>query len=405
MIGSMTGDHRRQLGALTLVATLAACRGAATPPTPVDDARGSARAAGSIAHPSAPAPPPPSRSPSPLFQPAAPPQPPPPPPRTTAVAIDEPRIALPRQESFKLLETGKGRKATLRYAFAAGTIASTVEARLSSRHLEGADFTAPTALPAMRDGFAITIEPDRPGKLALRALAGEAAEKTAQADAYLAPWRTLLQNRRITVTVDDRGGIATVAFDDDPTGARRARARDELIQRLLATIVPLPDEPVGTGASWRVVTILRQGPAYAKQTATYTLSSRSAAGWKLHVKLQRVGEEQRIADPSLPSGTTADLLALFRALEGDVEVDPRYPLIAGGSLAIESRLHVKLQPAGQAAIEHLFEDTGTVRFSRCRPAPAPASAAPSAPPDTSPSAPPARPASFAPCPDGFSRTR
>jgi hypothetical protein len=54
---------------------------------------------------------------------------------------------------------------------------------------------------------------------------------------------------------------------------------------------------------------------------------------------------------------------MFRALEGDVEVDPAHPLITGGSLTIESRLHAKLQAPGQSPVEQIFEDTGTVVFS------------------------------------------
>jgi len=171
------------------------------------------------------------------------------------------------------------------------------------------------------------------------------------------------------VAFDVRGGFSAIRFNDDPTNARSARAKDELAQRLLSLIVPVPVEPVGTGASWRVVTILRQGPAYAKQTATYTLTSRTAGAWKVHAQLQRVGEEQRISDPSLPPGTTADLLAMFRNVEGDIEIDPAQPLVTGGSLAIESRLHVKLQAPGQTAaqaLEQIFEDTGTVAFSHER---------------------------------------
>jgi hypothetical protein len=58
---------------------------------------------------------------------------------------------------------------------------------------------------------------------------------------------------------------------------------------------------------------------------------------------------------------------MFRNVEGDIGVDPARPLIAGGSLGIESRLHVKLQAPGQPAAqatEQIFEDTGRVAFSR-----------------------------------------
>ena len=311
----------------------------------------------------------------------------------SVVALDEPRLAVPHEESFRLLDAGRGDRSQLRYALAAGTAAYTARTNLTTRHLDDGQFTPPTALPPIRDGFAITTAADHPDHLALHALAGEAAQATADTAAYLAPWRTRLEGHDAAVAFDERGRISAIRFDDDPGGARSEPSRDELAQRLLAAIVPLPEEPVGAGASWRVVTILRQGPAYAKQTATYTLTSRTAAAWKLHVKLQRIGQEQHLADPSLPPGTSADLLALFRALEGDVAVDPAHPLITGGSLAVESRMHVRLQESGQPATEQMFEDTGSVAFALCQPAAQPAPA-PAAPREHEP---------LGPCPAGFSR--
>ena len=284
----------------------------------------------------------------------------------TTIVIAPPAIDLPRLESFQLLDAGTGPKAVLRYQRAPGASSFLAQTTLASRHLEHGAFTPQVKLPAIRDGFAITVAAGQPGRLALRALPGEAATASPEAEAYLASWRKQLQNRRMTATVDDRGQVATVSFNDDPSGTRSAQARDDLIQRLLSTIVPLPLEPVSPGARWRVVTILKQGPAFAKQTATYTLLAAGAV-WKVHVKLQRVAEEQRLEDPSLPAGTTADLIAMFRAFEGDVEVDPKQPMITRGTLAIESRLHVKLTTAGQAAAqEQLFEDTGSVVLSHER---------------------------------------
>lgn len=318
------------------------------------------------------------------------------------IVMEEPPIALPHQESFRLLDAGKGARSVLRYTLAAGDTAVIAHTALSSRHLDNGAFTAPAALPAIRDGFTVTIAGAPRGRLALRAVPGQAAAASREAEAYLAAGRAL-QDRAITLDVDDRGAIAAFHFDDDPDAAHSGSARDELAQRLLSLIVPVPVEPVGLGASWRVVTILRQGPTAAKQTATYTLTARTPRRWKLHLKLQRVAENQAIADPSLPRGAAAELLALFRQLEGDVEVDPRLPLVAAGGLAVESRVHARIQspPAGAgsqaavATVEQMFEDTGRVSFTRCRP---PAARAGSAAP-----APSEPPGTLADCPPGFLR--
>src|SRR5262249_32134447 len=107
---------------------------------------------------------------------------------SNAITLDEPAIELPRQESFKLIDAGRGSKALLRYALAPQTSSFHVETRMSSRQLAGGAFTQPVVQPATRDGFAITIAADQPGKLTLRALPGTSAARSAAADAYLALW-------------------------------------------------------------------------------------------------------------------------------------------------------------------------------------------------------------------------
>ena len=274
-----------------------------------------------------------------------------------------PSIALPKQESFVVKDTGKGAKAALRYAVAVGASEHRVETRLTSRQLDHGTIGAPIELPPIRDGFAITIA-NRDGPIAMRPLPAEIVGKPHPiAEQYVASWRTKLQSRRVDVTFDGRGAFSTIAFNDDPTNQRSAASKDELVQRLLGMTVPVPEVPVAIGATWVVTTVLRQGPVYIKQTATYTLTERTATKWKLRAKLLRVGEEQTVLDPALPPGGTADLIALFRLLEGDLEINPTRALVARGRLSVESRVHAKIRLPGEDVIEQFVEDTGSITFS------------------------------------------
>ncbi len=284
---------------------------------------------------------------------------------TETKRLEAPPIELPKQELFKLLDPGKGPRAVLRYQLAPATVNHTVETKLQSRHLDDkGGFSAPVDLPALRDGFAVTVAADLPGVLAVRALPGEiAGTPTPEAEAYQQTWRSLLQNRRATVTVDDRGQLGAIVFGDDPALARSMSAKDELAQRLLGMLVPLPLEPVAVGASWQVNTILRHARIYTKQTATYTLTGRTANLWKLHVKLMRIAEQQIVEDPAVPAGGTAELVAMFQLLEGDVEVEPSRSLVSKGSYTVESRVHARLQLPGSAPSEQVLEDTGSLGFS------------------------------------------
>lgn len=279
-------------------------------------------------------------------------------PEQQVLHLDEPKLDLPKQEAFKLVDPGTGAKAPLVYAFATTGTQIEIETKLSSRHLDNGTWSPKVDMPPIKDGFAIASET---GNLVLRGLPGSiTGTATKEAEQYLQFWKSLLQDRRASVAVDARGQFGKISFLDDPTNKRSEPSRNELANRLLVTIVPVPAEPIGTGASWKVVTVLRQNQVSVKQTATYTLIERTPEKWTIGIKVQRIGHEQTIPDPSLPKGATAELVAMLRDYTGTVEIDPRRAMIAKGALTIESRFHIKITTPGQPAIEHVVEDTGSV---------------------------------------------
>ncbi|NVB79598.1 MAG: hypothetical protein HOV81_14475 [Kofleriaceae bacterium] len=282
------------------------------------------------------------------------------------VHFEEPKIELPKQESFELLDPGTGDRAPLRYELTAASLTYPITTRLRSRQLANGTWGKPVDMPEISDGFTISVaEPGNvaePGKpLAMRALAGTVAKPSREAEAYLATWRTI-EKRVISVKLDARGQVGGVTFADDPDNKTSQRARDELYSRLLALAIPLPEEPVGTGAKWRVATVLRQHPAIVKQVATYTLVSRTGSKWKVAVEIQRHGEEQTVFDAALPKGAVATIVALLRKLDGTLELDATQPLPTG-KLAVTSTLHVRIALPNTKVSEQIFDDTGTIAFS------------------------------------------
>ena len=272
--------------------------------------------------------------------------------------FEPPAIELPAQAAFSLLDSGAPPRAALRYELAAGPASFHTETRLTSRQLANNTWSPKQTLPPIRTGLEIT--PAAP--LAVRGLPGSiVGAPTPEATRYLATWQTI-EDRRFTIGFDDRGQLGAIAGADGPDGATPGASTDELAQRLLATIVPLPEEPVGLGATWRVVTVLRQRPAIVKQTATYTLKARTATGWKIAIDIQRIGEPQLLLDPALPPDTSAELIALVRRFEGTLELARTRPL-PRGKLAFSSTLHVRLLHRTEGVAEQIFEDTGTVTLT------------------------------------------
>lgn len=274
--------------------------------------------------------------------------------------LPQPIVDLPKQQSFRLLDPGTGERALLRYAVSDGEITTRIEMTISSRRMDNGTWSELQTLPPIRTALAAAKA--GPGQLRARPLVGEiVGTATPEALAYLKGWQAS-ESRRLTIGFDDRGQLGPIAFADDPLGSRSREALDDLAQRLLTITVPVPEEPVGIGASWRVVTALNQRPVVVKQTATYTLLARTAEGWKVGVELQRVGEEQTITDPSVAKNAMVDLVALVRRYKGTFEVT-RDRALPTGTLEIESSMHLRMQPRTGPVVEQILEDRGTVVLS------------------------------------------
>jgi hypothetical protein len=275
----------------------------------------------------------------------------------TVAHLPEPQVALPKLDSFTLLSPGKGARHALRYAVPAGSATFTAETKLRSRHLAHGTWSDTVDLPAITDGFTVSTA-DATKPTIFRATPATAAKRTPEAEAYLATWHAI-ENRVVQVKLDDRGQLASVVFADDVSGANSRPERDEVVQRLLLTLVPLPEEPIAPGAQWRVVTILRQRPAVVKQTATYTLVAASGHAWKIDAKIVRIAEEQVVSDPALPAGVVARVIAFVRTADATFSVSPSR-VLPSGTLSIQSTLHVRFSAKGHDQEEQIFEDTGTI---------------------------------------------
>ncbi len=273
--------------------------------------------------------------------------------------LPEPVVKLPLERSFRLLARGAGAGAELRYAVREGEVTSALTMRLSSRQLRAGAWSAWTELPPITTSLRLArTAPDT-----LRAVpVAIAATTAAGAEPYVAAWAPLV-GRTFTLPVDPRGQLGTVTVEAEAGAAASGPAIvEDLVQRWLAVRVPVPSEPVGVGASWRVTTVLRQRPALVKQTATYRLVKRTPKRWTIAVEVDRIGETQEIVEPGLPEGVRVEVVALVRRLTGTVEVEPGVALPVAGTLALTSTLHLRTYPATGAAQEEIYEDTGTVQL-------------------------------------------
>lgn len=295
-------------------------------------------------------------------------------------------LPVPRLVSLRLLDPGKGGRRTLRYRPDGTPRSFVITARIRSRELADRAWQPWVDVPEIGYGLDIDSKDGSgdgaaPAGLGVRGrearvgqVAGQAAGKQAGTDAaararqaaddFLARYRANLEGRRATAAVDARGLLGEVVADSAAGDAPEPGpyTRQELQQILLESVVPFPEEPVGKGARWQVRTVLRRGAAVVSQVAEYTLVDAGAERLRIAARIEQNGEHQVTHAPELPAGVSAELLALVWRATGELVVSPASLTPLSGKLAVEYRVHGRLQ-RGPERSDHLVESTGTVELS------------------------------------------
>ncbi len=206
----------------------------------------------------------------------------------------------------------------------------------------------------------------------LVATAPPAGPGQALAEALEQRYQRELADRQAELVLDDRGRLVDFTLVVEPgaddgdgggDGVAAADVRAAMQQLVVETVVPLPEEPVGVGARWRVSMILQRGGALVEQHADYELLAVEAGGrrLKLRADIRQDGQAQRMSAAGLPPGATLELVALMWRARGELTVDLNAPTPAVGTLSFEYRLHRRLV-RGPKAHDSMRESTGTINL-------------------------------------------
>lgn len=106
------------------------------------------------------------------------------------------------------------------------------------------------------------------------------------------------------MTVNDRG-VATAGYVNVPLGLPpHVQQLTEQVQQSLAQMqVPLPEESVGVGAQWTVVTQVEQGGMSIEQTARYEITKRDGTALGLSVKFSQKLVDDKFEPAAMPGVT------------------------------------------------------------------------------------------------------
>jgi hypothetical protein len=95
---------------------------------------------------------------------------------------------------------------------------------------------------------------------------------------------------------------------------------DQLRQALRQSLPALPDEPVGTGARWKVQTSTRLGPARIQETVEYTVRALSDDVCRIDTTIGYLAGAQALALESLPRGANVTLGSVTGTGRGQLDL-------------------------------------------------------------------------------------
>ncbi|MEO0326772.1 MAG: hypothetical protein AAF447_27765, partial [Myxococcota bacterium] len=160
------------------------------------------------------------------------------------------------------------------------------------------------------------------------------------AESPLATGASSLDGVSVSTRIDTRGIVRELSYTLPPGAGPDVAAAFEQVRSVLAQLtVPLPEEPVGVGARWRLEQTV-QGPVEAQQRTEVELVAREGDTLTLRTSLRQSVSLGEARLPGTPSAANAQLEAFEGRGEGQVRLplDGLVPEEARSTLTTTTRL-------------------------------------------------------------------
>jgi hypothetical protein len=231
-----------------------------------------------------------------------------------ALSIGGPALAspqLPGAPTIKLLDAGKGAKKALRFTAKKGMKRSlTVTMEMGLAMTIGAQAVPAQKLPATRltmDLVVTSVAPNGDIRYEFVTRKPEVvADRTTPPFVVDAMNKALAELEGLSghAVVTNRGfSVEADVKVPEKASAQTQQMLDSIRQSLAQIAAPVPEEPVGVGATWETITKLQQNGLVIEQTATNELVAMKGKTITLKIKVAQTAQPQKFT----ANGVTADL--------------------------------------------------------------------------------------------------
>jgi hypothetical protein len=273
----------------------------------------------------------------------------------------------------KLLEGGAEPRADLSYALVKGAAQKMNMAMDMTMGVKTAAQALPAqTIPRMTMGLDTTAaDKNAAGEFKIDSVlttvglepAGATQEQMARA---LRPQLEAMKGLTMGYWVNAKGNVRDVKLGI-PAGmpAQAQQLIQGMSQSFESMVTPLPNEAVGVGARWQVLTRTASGGADILQSAIYTLKSRSGHRATLQVQLTQLAANDTIQTAQMPAGMSAKLKAFNSGGSGTTNLDLKSVVPESGEMTLKVGMEIQVQGAGPGANEDTAVETTTaVRIAR-----------------------------------------
>lgn len=117
----------------------------------------------------------------------------------------------------------------------------------------------------------------------------------------------------------------------------------QMTQSLESMIAPFPEEPIGIGAKWQVVSRFDSSGTELVQWSTFQLRERDEGGAKLALEVVQAAAHAEVTPPNLPAGVSAKLTEFASTGKGESSVDFAYPAPRTATMTVDSKMVLAVQ--------------------------------------------------------------
>jgi len=230
------------------------------------------------------------------------------------------------EDGVKLLSNGAEPRKPLRYSFVKGhkhklvlTQKNQIKVKIGEEQMPGTD--VPPITTTIQ--WEVTDASQAFAQIAFKVLAASVEGSKSdpavmQVNEMLAEFKAFHGRQRS----DTRGSLLGFEMDQGEIANPQVAQMMEAIKQSVGQLIsPLPDEAVGVGGMWQVVSHFDQFGVKLLQRAAYSVVQLDDKGVLTDIELEQTAPPGKIAPPGMPAGMTVELVSLASKGQGRTHID------------------------------------------------------------------------------------